>query len=105
MAERKGYLFTPRDAKLNGAGDAVAVGYQSAEWTFEYLTQTELDWWLARMGGGLTVSGAFELWDDAGNAVAFSSGKMHRPKVEGGKASGYYKGVKIRFERLLPNLL
>jgi hypothetical protein len=106
MAGRGKYLFRRQKLRQAADGKDYAGGPQSAEWTFPYLNQTELDWWIAQLSSNVSNTlTAAELWDDAMTEQSFTSGELHRPILpDDCYYSGLYHDVKIVISDLMPLL-
>jgi len=103
MASRGIYTFQRQPTRDSGAGVAVAFGQQKVVWLFPYMTQTEFDWWVARLGGGVSATVACVLWDDANTFQSFTAGELHRPRSARYTGALYYD-VAIEITYLAPLL-
>ena len=89
IAQRGVYQFYPVPIRTNAQGDACAAGMQRFEWTFDYVLPAEWAYFYTTVLGGLRgLDVPAELWDDAGNDVAFSSCKLPAPGVPQGLLRG-----------------
>ncbi len=105
MAQRGVYQFYPVPIRTNAQGDACAAGMQRFEWTFDYVLPAEWAYFYTTVLGGLRgLDVPAELWDDAGNDVAFSSCKLQRPVCRKGFFEGAYHDVLIAGTHMLPLL-
>lgn len=102
MANRGKYQFMPAPERLNGAGQVYRAGVQEIRWGFPYMTQTEWDWWIGWLVGGVpSATLSFLLWDDSNVLTAFATGELLRPKYSS-FSRGLYQDVEIRITHLLP---
>ena len=58
MDERGVYVFAVPVLSRNGRGAAIAAPYATLTWQFDYLTLTELAWWVTTLLGG-ALSGEY----------------------------------------------
>jgi hypothetical protein len=103
LTNRGKWDFQRPAVRFNAQGDAFRSGEQVGTFAFPYMTQTELNWFLALFSAGAqSASVTCELWDDYMREVDFTGAKLQLPVVKSGFYGGLYHDVEIMFKRMLP---
>lgn len=99
------HFMRQRAGTINGAGQAQAAGPQMVQWTFSFLTPTELAYFYTTVcGGALSVAlTSATLLSDLMVETAFTSGVIYRP-TWGNYTAGLYRDVSVTISHLLPIL-
>ena len=98
------YFFQrQRVGNVNGNGLTQAAGPQMVQWTFSYLTPTELTFFYTTVcGGALSVAlTSATLLSDLMVETAFTDGIAYRP-VWASYSAGLYRNVSVTISHLLP---
>ena len=98
----------------NGEGLLIGMGLAMFEWSFNTMTQTELEWWKTLIGHvsnsqNPTFSKRFvttslpaaRLWDISGTMTDYQVAVIDMPTWEDYK-NGRYQNVVVRFSSLIP---
>lgn len=102
FANRGEYIFTKIPNKPYGSGHLVRSGVQSAIWTFDYLTVTEMNTLEALITPGEdSITTTATLWDQWYNEFAFTEVTMYRPTTSG-FTENMHQNVEVIFTFMLP---
>lgn len=103
IVNRGKYKFAPQEiVARNGLGEPVLAGYSKLEWTWQYMSFTDFDWWQNTIltGQRWRRFTAIQLVNDSRLETFYTNCIIHKPTYEHIFAN-WYENVTVVIEQII----